>query len=110
MRRKKILLPVILSVFVISLIFSLHAENEDKTFFGNFKFGYRIVDTSGADFKYKEDINLDDGVRLFNFSLHYTPSEKFKKLLLRPPLPDVFLHRRDRRCNCLNRWLNGAST
>jgi len=80
MRRKNILLPVILSVFVISQKFSLHAENKNKTFYGNFKFGYRIVDTSGADFKYKEDINLDNGVRLFNFSLHYTPEEKFKKL------------------------------
>ena len=80
MRRKNILLPVILSVFVISQKFSLHAENKNKTFYGNFKFGYRIVDTSGANFKYKEDINLDNGVRLFNFSLHYTPEEKFKKL------------------------------
>lgn len=80
MRRKKILLPVILSVFVFSLALSLQAENKEKNFYGNFMFGYRFVDTSGAHFKYKEDINLDDGLRLFNFSLHYTPSEKFKKL------------------------------
>ena len=80
MRRKKILLPVTLFIFVFSLTFSLHAEDKDKTFYGNFMFGYRMVDTSGADFKYKEDINLDYGARLFNFSLHYTPSQKFKKL------------------------------
>lgn len=40
------------------------------------------MDTSGpgADYKYREDINLEEGARLFDFSLHYTPSEKFKKL------------------------------
>jgi len=81
MRRKKILLAVILSIFVFSVAFSLQAEDKDKTFYGNFMFGYRTVDTSGpgADFKYKEDINLDDGVRLFNFSLHFVPKEKLKK-------------------------------
>lgn len=81
MRRKKISLPVILICFVFSLTFFLHADNNEKSFYGNFMFGYRFVDTSGADFKYKEDINLDDGVRLFNFDLCYMPNEKLKKLL-----------------------------
>jgi len=58
MRRKKILYPSLLLVLI----------------------GYRMVDTSGADYKYQEDINLDTGLRLFNFSLHYTPSVKFKNL------------------------------
>jgi len=81
--RRKILLSVILSVFVLSLTFPLPAqEKEDnKTFYGKFSFGYRVVDTSGADTKYKEDINLDDGARLFNFSLHFTPDGNLKKLL-----------------------------
>lgn len=74
-----------MSIFVFSVAFSLHAEDKDETFYGNFMFGYRMVDTSGrgADFKYKEDINLDDGVRLFNFSLHFVPNEKLKKFFNR---------------------------
>lgn len=79
MRRKKIFLPAILIGFIFSLTLFLHADDDDKTFYGNFLFGYRFVDTSGADFKYKEDINLDKGARLFNFNLSYRPSEKFKK-------------------------------
>ncbi|UCC41554.1 MAG: hypothetical protein JSV96_09125 [Candidatus Aminicenantes bacterium] len=81
--RRKILLSVILSVFVLSLTFSLPAqEKEDnKTFSGKLRFGYRVVDTSGADSKYKEDINLDKGARLFNFSLNFTPDGKLKNVL-----------------------------
>lgn len=80
MRRKKILFPSLLLIFVCSLALSLHAQDSEETFNGNFRIGYRMVDTSGADYKYQEDINLDTGVRLFNFSLHYTPTSKFKNL------------------------------
>jgi opacity protein-like surface antigen len=80
MRRKKILVPSLLLVFVCSLAFSLHAQDSEGTFIGNFRIGYRMVDTSGADYKYQEDINLDTGLRLFNFSLQYTPTAKFKNL------------------------------
>lgn len=80
--RKKILLPIILSAFVFSLTFSLHAQEKEntKTFSGKFSFGYRVVDTSGALTKYKEDINLEDGARLFNFNLHFTPDGNLKKI------------------------------
>lgn len=72
-----------MSVFVLSLTFSLHAQEKDenKVFSGKFSFGYRLVDTSGAKTKYKEDINLDEGARLFNLSLHFTPDGNLKKLL-----------------------------
>ena len=80
MRKKKILLPALVFVFVCSSAFSLLAQDGDQTFYGNFKMGYRFVDTSGADTKYKEDLNLDTGVRLFDFSLHYTPTEQFRSL------------------------------
>jgi len=80
MQKKKILLPGLLLVFVCSLAFSLHAQDSEENFKGSFRIGYRMVDTSGADYKYQEDINLDTGLRLFNFSLHYTPTVKFKNL------------------------------
>ena len=80
MRSKKIILPVILTAFIFSLAFSLQAQDDSKKFTGNFSIGYRSVDTEGALSKYKEDINLTDGVRLFNFNLHYSPGETLQNL------------------------------
>ncbi len=80
MRRKKIRLTATVFACVLSMGLSLFAQDQDNTFYGNFRIGFRSVDTSGADFKYREDINLDTGVRLFDFSLHFTPSEQYKKL------------------------------
>jgi|GEM_PF-945919 len=41
---------------------------------GGFHIGYRSVDVSGDSNKYQEDVNLEDGPRLFDFSLHYVPA------------------------------------
>jgi hypothetical protein len=51
MQRQKILLLGVLFIFIFSLAFSLHAQEEDDTIYGNFRIGYRMVDTSGADCK-----------------------------------------------------------
>lgn len=80
MQSKKIILPVLLAIFVFSLAFSLQAQDENKGLTGTFQFGYRLVDTDGALTKYKEDINLEKGLRLFNLNLHYAPTEKLQKL------------------------------
>lgn len=80
MRRSKISLTVISLVFVFSLAFSLQAQDDAGKFSGKFMLGYRFVDTDGSINKYKEDINLEDGARLFNFSLSYTPGESLKKM------------------------------
>ena len=80
MRRKKILLPLILGIFVFSSVFALQAQEEKKTFTGSVLLGYRAVDTSGAFTRYKQDFNLDDGVRLFNLNMHFTPKNSLKKL------------------------------
>jgi len=78
--RKKILTTIAVFVFVFPLTLSLLAQEQDETFYGSFNFGYRIVDRNGTLDKYKEDINLDDGARLFNFSLHFTPVGTLKNL------------------------------
>jgi len=67
-------------VLVFSMALSLQAE-EEKNFYGQFMFGYRSVNTEGAMTKYKEDINLDDGMRLFNLNFHYTPTDNLKKFV-----------------------------
>jgi hypothetical protein len=74
-------LPAAMILTILASAFLLQAEDKDTNFLGKFLFGYRIVDTSGTFEKYKEDINLDDGARLFTFHLQYTPNESFKKLL-----------------------------
>ena len=84
MPSKKIIISTLVFCLCFSFAFPLLAEEKEdseRTLYGNFLFGYRMVDTSGSPFKYKEDINLDEGARLFNFSLHYTPKESVKKYL-----------------------------
>lgn len=79
MRRAKIFLTVVV-LCASALVSSLQADDNGTTVRGNFLFGYRMVDTSGMLEKYKEDINLDDGLRLFNFSLNITPNSELKTL------------------------------
>ncbi len=51
-------------------------------FTGDFLLGFRSVDTSGpgANAKYREDLNLKSGARLFNLNLTFLPDEGAKKL------------------------------
>ena len=82
MLRKKIILFAVMLAFSFSLVNALpqEQENDKQTFSGSFMLGYRSVSTSGTYNKYREDINLDDGIRLFNFNLHFTPDEAWKKV------------------------------
>jgi opacity protein-like surface antigen len=81
MNTKKIFLIAALIVLGFSLAFSSPAEKEEaKNLNGNLLFGYRFVDTNGTIERYKQDINLDEGLRLFNFSLQILPNDTFKNL------------------------------
>lgn len=87
MKRIKILLSTaVLVVFALSMVSSsLLAEEKEKKekneFSGSFMLGYRMVDTSGVETKYKEDINLEKGPRLFNLRLQYNPNGNLNKVL-----------------------------
>jgi len=93
MRKIHILLPVLVLALILSQAAQLAAQeaNPEKNFTGTFSFGYRAVDQSGAANKYREHINLDKGVRLFNFSLSYVAPESLKKLFDRIDLDAVNL-------------------
>ena len=84
MKKNNILMLITLTVCCLGLIAgSLWAgeeKKEDKEFTGSFMVGYRTVDTSGAETKYMEDINLEKGARLFNFNLTFAPKGDMKKL------------------------------
>lgn len=70
------LLLIILASFFVLPVSAFQDTNDD--FYGKFLFGYRYVDTRGTLTKYKEDFNLFEGARLFNFNVHYQPQEKSK--------------------------------
>ncbi len=76
-----------LALIIFGLIFSLVPSflclqaQTASSWKGLFLFGYRIVDTSGAYSKYREDINLEKGARLFNFALTYQPQGNGAKII-----------------------------
>ena len=93
MRKTRILLPVLVLALILSQAAILAAQEAgpDKAFTGTFSFGYRAVDQSGAANKYREHVNLDKGIRLFNFSLSYVASNGLKKIFDRIDLNAVNL-------------------
>src|SRR4030043_797327 len=78
MRTKTILLSFLGIVLALSFASSLQAQGK---FNGDFLVGLRFVDTSGpgAQYKYKEDINLRRGARLSSFNLSFAPDNGLKK-------------------------------
>lgn len=80
MLKHKFISFILITGLILASGISLPAEEEDQNFTGSFMFGYRMVDTGGTYEKYREDINLEDGVRLFNFNLTYKPAQNFAKL------------------------------
>ncbi len=82
MKAKKIIISLTCVAFVLSLTSVLPAQEKDSDFHGKLKFGYRAVDTSGngADYRYKQDLNLNPGAYLQNFSLYYNPTNELKAL------------------------------
>ncbi|MCX7973690.1 MAG: hypothetical protein N3B16_04230 [Candidatus Aminicenantes bacterium] len=75
------------SIFFLGLSFSLGLSFLDlqaqssSSWKGLFLFGYRHVNSSGTEAKYKEDLNLEKGARLFNFSLSYEPQGNGSKII-----------------------------
>lgn len=80
MRKKRIFFALTLMVCMLCMTVAMQAQEQTNNLKGKFLFGYRFVDTSGTVERYKQDINLDDGLRLFNFSLQITPNETLKNL------------------------------
>ena len=77
-RRKIVFALTFIGIFFIAAL-SLQADVDGYKFKGDFKFGYRFVDTSGELNRYKQDINLEKGVRLFDFNLTFQPNNTLKK-------------------------------
>jgi len=82
MKNNKIIFSIIISLVFFGFVFDnplTAGEKDESGFYGKFLLGYRFVDVSGVEEKYKEDINLGDGIRLFKFNIHFAPAGKLKK-------------------------------
>lgn len=69
--RKRPLLGVVLACMTAP---AFAQSASDGVFTGSAAIGVRDVDLSGTETKFKEDLNLDDGVRLFGVNLRYEPA------------------------------------
>ncbi len=55
-------------------------QTDDDGLSGRFLIGYRSVDIGGSTTKYREDLNLDDGPRLFELRFDYQAPEEQRHL------------------------------
>jgi hypothetical protein len=79
MRKKNRLQSFLGIALLLAAASVLQAQGQ---FSGDFLFAFRFVNTSGpgADYKYKEDLNLRRGARLSSFNLSYAPENGLKKV------------------------------
>jgi hypothetical protein len=77
--RKAILLGAA-ALVCASVALPVLAQNDD--FSGEIRVGYRSVDVGGSETKFREDIDLDDGPRLFELSFDFTPDAEGESGLL----------------------------
>ena len=57
------------------------AQSTGGSFTGSASLGVRSVDVTGTEAKFREDVNLDDGVRLAGLQLRYVPAAGGEKLM-----------------------------
>ena len=73
---KRFQTTILLAVAVLMASGGLMAdEPTQSTFTGGFSIGLRSVDVGGAERKFREDFNLEDGPRLFNLHFNLIPSK-----------------------------------
>ncbi len=77
---QKALATTLMMVLAAFLATSAATADDDGKLTGRFMIGYRSVDVGGTDTKFKEDINLDDGGRLFELNFDYIPTDKVRKV------------------------------
>ena len=66
----------VVALSLAGLTTALAADGEESgRLKGEVLIGFRLVDTDGRIEKYRQNINLDSGARLFDLSLDYQPAE-----------------------------------
>ncbi len=67
---------------LLTLVLTIGAapsDADDGKLSGRFLLGYRSVDIGGTEDKFKEDLNLDDGARLFELNFDFIPASDGRK-------------------------------
>ena len=62
-------------ISVALCLFGAAAKAQTSPLSGSVSLGTRSVDVEGTTSKYREDVNLEDGVRLFDVALSYRPTD-----------------------------------
>ena len=75
------LAKAIVSVMSVSAVPCLAQPASDSPLTGSVSLGVRNVEVGGAVTKYREDVNLDDGVRLFDLRLRYAPQRDAESIV-----------------------------
>ncbi len=79
MKKMTCLLVLMSALSLLSFVSPAWAEYGEKgSWHGGFMVGYRIVDVDDGEEKFKEDIHLDDGARLFNLNFDLAPGEELR--------------------------------
>lgn len=86
MKRSHQLLALAAALLLLGSLPAMAAEGTDSSFSGQFLIGFRSVDVNGAQTKFNEDINLDDGPRLFQLSFDFVPEEALRTMVDRVQL------------------------
>ena len=67
--------------WLLMVVVPSQAQNAQDNFSGRFSLGVRGVDVDGSQRKYSQDVNLDDGPRLFDLGFVFSPGEEFNNLV-----------------------------
>ncbi len=77
MRRER---QYLLTLACLAMLLALPAAaSAQGAFTGLFQIGFRSVDVNGSQNKFDEDINLEDGPRLFRLEVNYIPEDELRK-------------------------------
>ena len=75
------LAKAIVSAMSVAAVPCLAQPASDSPLTGSVSLGVRNVEVGGAVTKYREDVNLDDGVRLLDLRLRYAPSRDAESIV-----------------------------
>ena len=79
MRTMRSHFPALLCLLALASVVSAAAQED--TVSGEVVVGWRFASTDGAEGKYRQHVNLDEGARLFKIDFDYRPSSDFADLV-----------------------------
>lgn len=79
--RRAIQLIVLAALVPLLVLPATGVLAQDGSLSGEILIGYRSVSVDGSETKYKEDINLDDGPRLFKLQLDFNPGGELRQMV-----------------------------